>query len=150
LGVGGGWQDDVSKGVWMTLNGGLLQITSSDPKLDDDTFTFSDVKIRTGGYGKKAPAPPTLPQSHHALTRPASLPPLPVTGIIDVNWKDDKEVWAVGGAGTMYVSKDGGKTFQFNKSADDIPGNLYKIKFFGDKGFVLGSEGVVLKYRGSA
>jgi photosystem II stability/assembly factor-like uncharacterized protein len=49
-------------------------------------------------------------------------------GIIDVVWKDENEVWAVGGAGSMYVSKDGGKTFTFNKSADDVPGNLYKVR----------------------
>lgn len=51
-------------------------------------------------------------------------------GIIDVTWKDEKEVWAVGGGGSMFVSKDGGKTFTFNKSADDIPGNLYKVRRF--------------------
>lgn len=51
-------------------------------------------------------------------------------GIIDVTWKDEKEVWAVGGGGSMFVSKDGGKTFTFNKSADDIPGNLYKVRVF--------------------
>lgn len=112
-----------------------------------------------------------------------------------MTWKDEKEVWAVGGGGSMFVSKDGGKTFTFNKSADDIPGNLYKVrhfsrvvwcvasalapstvvglvwfmwvfwradvsclrvsttsqvKFFGDKGFVLGSEGILLRYRGNA
>lgn len=70
------------------------------------------------------------------------------TGLIDVAWKDDKEVWAVGGGGVMYVSKDGGQTFTFNGAADDIPGNLYRVKFFGNRGFVLGSEGVLLKYNG--
>jgi len=46
----------------------------------------------------------------------------------------------------MFVSKDGGKSFKFDNSADNIPGNLYKVVF--DKkgaGFVLGSDGVVLK-----
>lgn len=52
---------------------------------------------------------------------------LVVSGIIDVVWKDENEVWAVGGGGSMFVSRDGGKTFTFNKSADDIPGNLYKV-----------------------
>jgi len=69
---------------------------------------------------------------------------------LGVGWKDEKEVWAVGGGGSMFVSKDGGKTFTFNKSADNIPGNLYKVKFFGDKGFVLGSEGVLLREKDSA
>jgi len=67
--------------------------------------------------------------------------------LIDVAWRNNDEVWVVGGGGVMYVSKDGGKTFQFNSAADDIPGNLYRVKFFGDnKGFVLGSDGVLLKY----
>ena len=68
-------------------------------------------------------------------------------GIIDVYWKDDKTVWAVGGSGIIFESTDGGKTFKFNSDAKDIPGNLYRVKFFGDnKGFVLGSDGVLLKY----
>lgn len=48
-------------------------------------------------------------------------------GIIDLAWRSDKEVWAVGGGGTMYVSQDAGKTFKFDNSADDIPGNLYQV-----------------------
>jgi hypothetical protein len=44
-------QGDKNKGVWMTLNGGLLQLTSTSPKLDDDKLEFKDVKIRSGGYG---------------------------------------------------------------------------------------------------
>jgi photosystem II stability/assembly factor-like uncharacterized protein len=30
-------------------------------------------------------------------------------GIIDVAWKDDKETWAVGGGGNLWVSVDGGR-----------------------------------------
>jgi len=114
---------DNAKGVWMSLNGGLLQVSepAQDLSSSDNQFKFADSKIRSGGYG-----------------------------ILDVCWKDEEEVWAVGGGGSMFVSKDGGKTFTFNKSADDIPGNLYKVKFFGDKGFVLGSEGVLLRYKDSA
>ena len=116
-------QGDPSKGVWMSLNGGLLQV--SDPNTDlgsEEEFPFKNSKIRSGGYG-----------------------------ILDVTWKDDNEVWAVGGGGSMFVSKDGGKTFTFNKSADEIPGNLYKVKFFANgQGYVLGSEGVLLRYKGSA
>ena len=113
---------DTSKGVWMSLNGGLLQICEPNQDLSsEEEFKFADSKIRSGGYG-----------------------------ILDVSWKDGQEVWAVGGGGSMFVSKDGGKTFTFNKSADEIPGNLYKVKFFGDKGFVLGSEGVLLRYKGIA
>ena len=31
------------------------------------------------------------------------------------------------------------------QAADDLPTNLYKIKFFGDKGYILGSNGVLLR-----
>ena len=51
----------------------------------------------------------------------------------------------------MYVSYDGGKKFSFDKSANDIPGNLYNIKFFkdfGNMGFALGSNGVLMKFMG--
>ncbi len=115
-------RDDSTNGVWMSLNGGLLQVGDPGQDLSSELeYKFSDSKIRSGGYG-----------------------------ILDVTWKDDKEVWAVGGGGSMFVSKDGGKTFTFNKSADNIPGNLYKVKFFGEKGFVLGSEGILLRYKGTA
>jgi len=110
--------DDIKNGLWMTLNGGALLKTP--PNIDvsavDIENLFTPSKINTSGYG-----------------------------IIDVCWKDDKTVWAVGGSGIIFESTDGGETFKFNSDAKDIPGNLYKIKFFGDKGFVLGSEGVLLR-----
>jgi photosystem II stability/assembly factor-like uncharacterized protein len=66
-----------------------------------------------------------------------------------VTFRNDKEVWAVGGSNTMYFSKDGGKSFAFDSSANKIPGNLYTVKFFPDgKGFALGSSGVLLRYKG--
>ena len=55
-------------------------------------------------------------------------------------------MWAVGGSGVIFNSVDGGKTFKFNDNAKDIPGNLYRVKFFGEKGWALGSDGVLLKY----
>ena len=43
---------------------------------------------------------------------------------------------------------DGGKTWSKDNETGKIPGNLYKIKFFGKKqGFVLGSSGILLKYK---
>jgi len=113
-------QDDLSKGLWMTLNGGVLQISKTGQDVSNSDVEFKAANIKTGGYG-----------------------------ITDVAWKDENEVWAVGGGGTMFVSVDGGKNFVFNNAADDIPGNLYNVKFFKNgKGFVLGSDGILLKYRG--
>jgi len=107
-----------ANGIWMSLNGGLLQIAKGGD-LQVDTPDFQSVPIKTGGYG-----------------------------IIDLGWKDKGEIWAVGGGGTMYASKDGGKSFKFDNSADDIPGNLYQVKFANNNGFVLGSDGVLLRYSG--
>ena len=113
---------DIKKGLWMTLNGGKLFISEPQPDLNADTFNFVEADIKTGGYG-----------------------------ITDVTHKNEKEVWAVGGSNTMYVSYDGGKKFSFDKSANDIPGNLYRVKFFpeyGNIGWALGSNGLLLKYVG--
>lgn len=115
-------EGSIKKGVWMTLNGGKLFICNSEPDLKSDTFNFSEANIKTGGFG-----------------------------ITDVAWRNKDEVWAVGGSNTMYVSNDGGKNFSFDKSANAIPGNLYNVKFFkefGNKGFALGSNGLLLKYLG--
>lgn len=116
-------QGDAAKGVWMTLNGGALQITAPNPDLNvvDIESLFIPSKINSGGYG-----------------------------IIDVAWKDANTVWAVGGSGVIFESTDGGKNFKFNDNAKDIPGNLYRVKFFdnGNSGFAVGSDGVLLKYNG--
>eukprot|EP00957_Ditylum_brightwellii_P190408 14494364-Ditylum_brightwellii.AAC.1 len=80
----------------MTLNGGKLFVSPTDPNLSSDSFEFNEANIKTGGYG-----------------------------ITDVAWRTANEVWAVGGSNTMYVSTDNGKNFSFDKSANSIPGNLY-------------------------
>ena len=41
---------------------------------------------------------------------------------------------AEGGGGTIFASTDGGATWEKDKAADDLPTNLYKIKFFGNAG----------------
>lgn len=115
---------DIHKGLWMTLNGGKLLISPKEVDLSTDAFEFIEADIKTGGYG-----------------------------LTDVGYRTDNEVWAVGGSNTMYVSFDGGKKFSFDKSANDIPGNLYNIKFFkeyGNMGWALGSNGLLLRYTGSA
>jgi photosystem II stability/assembly factor-like uncharacterized protein len=115
-------EGDINKGLWMTLNGGKLFISPQQVDLSKDTFDFNEADIKTGGYG-----------------------------ITDVAWRNANEVWAVGGSNTMYVSFDGGKKFSFDKSANDFPGNLYKVKFFkeyGNMGWALGSNGVLMRYQG--
>jgi photosystem II stability/assembly factor-like uncharacterized protein len=115
---------DIKNGLWMTLNGGKLLVSPSSVDLNSEEFPFEEANIKTGGYG-----------------------------ITDVAWRDENEVWAVGGSNTMYVSKDNGKNFVFDKSANDIPGNLYNVKFFkefGNMGWALGSNGLLLKYKGES
>jgi photosystem II stability/assembly factor-like uncharacterized protein len=108
---------DPKYGVWMTLNGGSMALSDATATTLAEP-TFNTVKLESGGYG-----------------------------ILDAAWRDGKEAWAVGGGNTMYVSKDGGRTFAFDDSADKIPGNLYLVRFFDSKtGFALGSDGVLLKY----
>jgi photosystem II stability/assembly factor-like uncharacterized protein len=115
-------EGDIKKGLWMTLNGGKLMISPQEPDLTRDTFEFIDADIKTGGYG-----------------------------ITDVAWRSPTEVWAVGGSNTMYVSYDNGKTFTFDQSATDFPGNLYNVKFFkqfSNAGWALGSNGNLFRYAG--
>merc|ERR1712127_1130576 len=107
---------------WMTLNGGKDFIRPNEPDLSKDDFGFFEADIKTGGYG-----------------------------VTDVAWRNENEVWAVGGPNTMYVSTDGGKKFNFDKSANNYPGNLYNVKFFkeyGNMGWALGSNGMLLRYTG--
>mmetsp|Transcript_25649 Transcript_25649/g.38756 ORF Transcript_25649/g.38756 Transcript_25649/m.38756 type:complete len:401 (+) Transcript_25649:15-1217(+) len=110
---------DIKNGLWMTLNGGKLLVTDSSVDLTSEEFLFNEANIKTGGYG-----------------------------ITDVAWRTENEVWAVGGSNTMFVSKDNGKTFSFDKSANDIPGNLYNVKFLESGGWALGSSGLLLKFEG--
>jgi len=113
-------QNDATKGMWMTLNGGAVLLTPPNPNLDqiDLETVFETSKINSGGYG-----------------------------IIDMAWRSDQEVWAVGGSGIIFESKDGGKSFKFNGDAKDIPGNLYRVKFFDqNRGFAIGSNGVLLQF----
>jgi len=115
-------EGDIHKGVWMTLNGGKVFVSNEDVDLTKDSFDFKEADVKTGGYG-----------------------------VTDVGYRNANEVWAVGGSNTMYVSFDGGKKFSFDKSANDFPGNLYNVKFFkkfGNMGWALGSNGLLLRYKG--
>eukprot|EP00929_Paragymnodinium_shiwhaense_P007959 TRINITY_DN111886_c0_g1_i1.p1 TRINITY_DN111886_c0_g1~~TRINITY_DN111886_c0_g1_i1.p1 ORF type:complete len:545 (-),score=196.14 TRINITY_DN111886_c0_g1_i1:123-1757(-) len=112
---------DPQEGVWMSLNGGLLHNCTSEGFADmgvEPKDLFDQAKIKSGGIG-----------------------------IIDLQYRTANEGWAVGGSGIIYQTKDGGKTWGFDKSADDLPCNLYDVKFFnkGKVGFLIGSNGILLR-----
>ncbi|XP_062230190.1 photosystem II stability/assembly factor HCF136, chloroplastic [Phragmites australis] len=70
-------------------------------------------------------------------------------GILDVGYRSQDEAWAAGGSGVLLKTRNGGKSWVRDKAADNIPGNLYSVKFLDDsKGFVLGNDGVLLRFVG--
>jgi len=109
-------KDRLADGLWMTAAGGEISKTSVTIDEQQINIPFDRLQIKSGGYGLLDVA--FIPNSNNA--------------------------WAVGGGGTIFGSTDGGKTWQKDKTADDLPTNLYKIKFFGNKGYILGSNGVLL------
>jgi photosystem II stability/assembly factor-like uncharacterized protein len=115
-------KDRMADGLWMSTAGGEISKSSSSVDTQQINIPFEKLQIRSGGYG-----------------------------ILDVTFlTDGKRAWAVGGGGTIFASKDGGATWSKDKAADDLPSNLYKIKFFGDEGYILGSSGVLLKTTAAA
>lgn len=113
--------EDISRGLWMTSKGGALSASPpGDVDLQALEIPFEDLNVKTGGYG-----------------------------LLDVAARTDKELWAVGGGGKIYVSSDQGKSWKPDVSGDNQPANFYKIKWFGNnKGFILGSGGVLMRYVG--
>ena len=70
-------------------------------------------------------------------------------GLLDVAFRNKTDAWASGGSGSLFHSTDGGVSWKRERQADNLSGNLYLIRFFGDnndKGFVLGSDSVLLRY----
>merc|ERR1719440_1324608 len=117
-------KDRLTDGLWMTTAGGEI---SKTPAGAVDTLLinipFDKLQIRSGGYG---------------LLDVAFLP-------------NSKNAWAVGGGGTIFKSDDDGESWKKDKVADDLPTNLYKLKFFSDgSGYILGSSGVLLRRKGAA
>jgi len=113
--------EDLKGGLWMSTNAGGLALAKNTNDLSAVSLDFDDVKVDTAGYG-----------------------------ILDLAFKDDKELYAVGGSGLLLQSKDGGKSWKRDSEADKIPTNFYKIKFFPEnKGFILGSQGVLMRYVGA-
>ena len=67
--------------------------------------------------------------------------------MLDLSYRTEDEVCVAGGSGNLLVSHDNGQTWEKDVAIENIPANLYKIVFLNaDKGFVLGQNGILLKY----
>lgn len=69
-------------------------------------------------------------------------------GILDVGFLNEDIAYACGGSGSLFKSVDGGKSWKRDKATDNVAGNLYAIKFFKGNGFILGNDGILLRYIG--
>jgi len=109
-------KDRLTEGLWMTTAGGEISKTTEQVDTQLINIPFDKMQIRSGGYG-----------------------------LLDIAFLPSGKAFAVGGGGTIFASMDNGKTWTKDKAADDLPSNLYKIKFFGNIGYILGSNGVLLR-----
>lgn len=68
-------------------------------------------------------------------------------GLLDLAYRTPEEIWITGGSGNLLCSLDGGQTWLKDRAVENVPGNFYKIVFLNqDKGFVIGQNGVLLRY----
>lgn len=67
-------------------------------------------------------------------------------GLLDLGYKNEVEAWAAGGSGALLKTTDGGKTWVRDRVADNLAANLYNVKFLNGNGFILGNDGVLLRY----
>ncbi len=58
--------------------------------------------------------------------------------------------FACGGSGSLFKSEDSGKSWKRDRSTDGIAGNLYAVEWAGSNGFILGNDGILLRYIGQA
>uniref|UniRef100_A0A832M3F7 Photosystem II assembly protein Ycf48 n=1 Tax=Oscillatoriales cyanobacterium SpSt-402 TaxID=2282168 RepID=A0A832M3F7_9CYAN len=89
----------------------------------------------------------TDPENAEEWTEPVNPEFATSWGLLDMAYRTPDEVWVAGGSGNLLVSQDGGKTWEKDRFVEDVPSNLYRIKFFGsEKGFIIGQQGTLLKY----
>jgi len=73
---------------------------------------------------------------------------------LDMGWDPQDDIWAAGGNGTLLVSNDDGESWQKDPVGDLVPTNFIRIIFSknseraGEKGFVLGERGNLLRWIG--
>ena len=110
--------------LWLTTRGGDV-LTGDPPSEGGEAGAFENAKLSSRGFG-----------------------------VLDVGFLDADTAFACGGSGSLFKSVDGGRSWKRDRSTDDVAGNLYSIRFFGGggggPGFILGNDGILLRYVGSA
>jgi len=92
-------------------------------------------------------------QDLESWTKPI-IPILNGYNYLDMGWDPNGDIWAGGGNGTLIVSKDGGKSWQSDPVASNLPTNYIKVLFINKdnlkraKGFILGERGYILRWNG--
>jgi photosystem II stability/assembly factor-like uncharacterized protein len=72
-------------------------------------------------------------------------------GLLDLGYRTPEEIWVAGGSANLLRSVDGGVTWEKDRGIEDVASNFYKVTFLTpEKGFVLGNNGVLLKYNPQA
>lgn len=90
---------------------------------------------------------PTQPEGWSEPQNPQSSVSM---GLLDLAYRTPEEVWVAGGSGNLLCSFDGGKTWQKDQAVENVPSNFYRVVFINpDQGFVLGQQGILLRYTGS-
>ena len=113
-----GWRPD--GGIWELTRGGGVYL-SNDTGLPEEDSDFTEARIGSRGFG-----------------------------LLDLGFTPSgKTFWTVGGSGSVFYSTDGGKKWKRDRGTDNVAANLYTVKFQNDRqGFVLGNDGVLLRYIG--
>jgi len=114
-----GWRPD--GGIWELTRGGGVYL-SNETGLPEEDSEFTEARIGSRGFG-----------------------------LLDLGFTPSGDTyWTVGGSGSVFYSTDGGKKWKRDRGTDNVAANLYTVKFQNDQqGFVLGNDGVLLRYTGA-